>query len=180
MRALSRAADTVTRDLAHLQALSSRFPIISSRSSVGTRATQSGRDVERDGETTIHMEPLHRASQPGHRGLDVRDGGCARGGDARLGKMRVDLPAHPIDLFADGRRQIAVAGGLGSGHFLHENRERCLEAVRQIARSCHGGGDAALTFVEQGIEVFDERHDLGRILAFDRVVRPSRTAASRS
>ena len=168
--ASAAVADTTTRDVAHLHALSSRLPSISSRSSAGTRTTTVGGHV--DGDRRARGRRTAAAScGPGRRPRSATFvaalGVAPAAVDARLREVRVDLPAHPLDLLANRRRQFVLPGGLRPVDLLREDGERRLQAVRQVAGLGQRARDAALALVEQRVEVLDERRDLARIVALE-------------
>ena len=61
----------------------------------------------------VRIQAMHRPSQRLRRFLNDGSGSGprARGGGTRVGEVIVDLPAHSLDLFADRRGQLTLAGG---------------------------------------------------------------------
>ena len=90
-----------TCEAAHLQALSTRLPAISSRSWRSPRNFALGIGLELDGDAAIAVDLLHGPPQRLDRGRDLGDGaddGDARG-DAGALQMMGHLVAHHVGLF---------------------------------------------------------------------------------
>jgi len=84
-----------------------------------------------------------------------------------MGEVPFDVPAHPLDLTAHRSREVVLAGGIGTVDVFREHRERRLQTVREIAGLRDGARDTALSLFEQPVEIVDERHDLGGVLAVE-------------
>ena len=92
-----------TCDAAHLQALSTRLPTISSRSCRSPRNFACGVGIDLDVDTAIAMDLLHGPAQRLDRGRDLGDSaddGEPRS-DTRALQMVRDLIAHHIGLLQD-------------------------------------------------------------------------------
>ena len=57
--------------------------------------------------------------------------------------MDLDAPPHPLDLLPDRACQIVCSFRIGAIGFMRENRERRLEAVRQVCGARPGAAKAA-------------------------------------
>ena len=86
---------------------------------------------------------------------------------ARLREVVVHLPPHAFDLLRDRGGQLGLARRLRALGILIENRQRGLQPVREIAGLGQRARDALFTIVKQAVEIGDQRHDLGGILAFE-------------
>ena len=127
------------------------------------------RDIEANREPALGVQALERAHEPFGRGRDrAADGGVgACSGGACLRQVVLDLPPHPLDLLLDRRRELGLPRLPRPLGLLREDRERRLEAVREIPRLRARSRHALLALGEQRVQVLDERLDLRRILAFD-------------
>ncbi len=168
--AWSMADEMATRERAHLHALSSRFPSISSRSSLRPRISCAG-------ETSASIAELASRVQAPHRAHETFDGRKDRASESRRCTRRcgrtgsrqviVDLPLHPLDHLTERRREIVMARGAGLLCLLRQHREGRLQSVREISRRGEGPGDRALTILEQRVQIVHERLHFARIVAFD-------------
>ena len=107
----------------------------------------------------------------------------ARRGGARVGEVIVDLPAHSLDLLADRRGELALAGGAGAFGLARQQRQRRLETVREVAGLRNRALHRLLALFDQRVQVVDERLHLGGIVALRparRVPRARGRGASRS
>lgn len=66
--------------------------------------------------------------------------------------MKVDLPAHPIDLRVDRAGQVFTARPRRTFGFVDQHGEWGLQAMREVASLCLRSGDRALLIREQGID----------------------------
>jgi hypothetical protein len=79
----------------------------------------------------------------------------------------VDLPPHSINLLLYGRRHLRVAGSPRSLCLVSNDRERCLQPVRQVA--CFGDRAAhrPLTLVQERVQIVDEWLHFRRVASLD-------------
>ena len=169
LRRIPRARSTPrpsTRDCAHLQALSTRLPTISSRSCRSPRKRVVARRLDVDRDAAVAVDLLHRARQRRHDRRDLGDGadhGRARR-DAGALEMVLDLVAHHVGLLAHlgGERIVAARGRLVDDH-----RERRLQRMREIADMRAGALDDLAVRVDQRIGLARERRDLLREAALE-------------
>jgi hypothetical protein len=84
-----------------------------------------------------------------------RSSGRCRG--TRVRQVIVDVPAHACHLLIDGIGDLPLTGVSRGRSLVAEYRQRCLEAVREIARLGDGAVDRTLPMIEQRVEIVDER-----------------------
>ena len=107
-----RAIGGASRDtlvFAHLQALSTRLPTISSRSCCSPRKRAPVGHVADQLDAAVVVDAAHGAHQPVDHRLDLGDRADDVGarGDAGAVEIVVDLPAHQLGLLDDLRRRAA-------------------------------------------------------------------------
>ena len=78
-----------------------------------------------------------------------------------------NLPAHPLDLQADGGRCLVLACGIGPVGFLRQNSQRILQSMRQVSGLGQRPADDPFTMFQQGIQVIHQRLHLCRVSAFN-------------
>ena len=134
-----------------MQALSSRLPSISSKSS--SRHADLAGLVSGHGDDQIAsgVQPLHR---PYERSGSLGDPGtrgwcCTGGGDARLRQVPVDLATHPLDLLMYRGGEFRLTGSRGPLALLRQDGQRCLQSVREVAGSCHRPHHPPFALLEQ-------------------------------
>ena len=179
-RPLSMTAEIATRDLVHLQALSRRLPIISSRSSSGTRTTQSGGTLACiDNARSAYSRSIVRTS-PATASATLVRAVANPGGRPCLRQVRIDLALHARDLLTDGTGEIVLSRRLSTGDLLRQNRQRRLQSVREVAGPRRGAGDAPFAIVEQPVQIINQRRHLVWILTFEPAASSRRTSLRRS
>ena len=125
-------ADAIpTRERAHLQALPTRSPSISSRSSRRPRNLCSGDTLA----SMVSSRPACDDSScvpvlPRTAGRRQRSPGAARCRRARSRQVIVDLPPHPFDLLPQRRRELVMPSSCGPLRLLREHRQPGLQSVR--------------------------------------------------
>ena len=105
------------------------------------------------------------AIEPPHRALDRFQAGPDLGATVRratpadragAGKMVVDLTAHRARLANDGIGQIVGTRGRG----VHDDGQRRLERMREIAGMAPGLLGLLLIMLDEGVQLLDHRRDL--------------------
>ena len=59
-----------------------------------------------------------------------------------------------------------LAGGVGAIRFVHQNRDRRFQSVREIAGFAEGAADRFVAMIEQQVQIIHQRLNLGWIAAF--------------
>jgi hypothetical protein len=72
-------------------------------------------------------------------------------------KVVIHLALHAIDLLPDGGADVRLARALGRGGFLQEDRQRCLQGVRQVAGFGLRAFNDLVALIQQRVEIVHER-----------------------
>ena len=162
-----REDSTVTRDRAHLQALSSRLPEhLVEVFALAAHGVLGRRPRRRCVSPRSACSRSERAGQALDRGRRPSSGRPGRRPTRRRARGRGDSPpaaacARPAGAIVAARSPWPAAAA--RSRLLGEHGERRLEAVREVAGLGLRARDAALAVVEQRVQVAHERLHLGRI-----------------
>ena len=72
-----------------------------------------------------------------------------------------------VDLLTDGTGEIVLARRLSTGDLLRQNRQRCLQSVREVAGPRRRAGDAPFAIGEQPVQIINQRRHFVGILTFE-------------
>src|SRR5262249_24983706 len=157
---------SLTRAQAHLQALSSRLPSISSRSSrCPWKACDAGASISILRSRSACIRLSVRISPSPDAATDARARRCGGCGGSRMRQVVVHLPPHAIDLLIDLRRELFMSCRPRLLRLMRQHSQRRLQTMREVTGLCDGARDPTLAFFEKRIQVVDQRLHLGRIAA---------------